>query len=237
MLKLTGWVWAKGEKRRCWKEVTSGPLSASSLTSPPARPLQPRLGREGSGERQGCEMENGPLDSSKPGGSELRASWQGNSWSAQAPQGGGLSQQWSVEPEAFTESTESDFYLRVCVWERERDRQTGREHRVLFTLGEEYVCVWERERERRRERDKGRESKGEEGGGAGGMATVIQEGGWLRIFSLSQFLCVFLPSFPYHLDVLFWYGLQSWTRLSDWTTTIPAYQVLTQMLSVTVKQF
>ena len=87
--------------------------------------------------------------------------------------------------------------------ERERERQTGREHRVLFTLGEEYVCVRERERERRRERDKGRESKGEEGGGAGGMATVIQEGGWLRIFSLSQFLCVFLPSFPYHLDVLF----------------------------------
>ena len=63
------------------------------------------------------------------------------------------------------------------------------------------VCVRERERERereRRERDKGRESKGEEGGGAGGMATVIQEGGWPRIFSLSQFLCVFakfsLPS-------------------------------------------
>ena len=97
----------------------------------------------------------------------------------------------------------------MCVFvrerEREKERQTGREHRVVFTLGEECVCVCvcvcerEREREReRRERDKGRESKGEEGGGAGGMATVIQEGGWPRIFSLSQFLCVFakfsLPS-------------------------------------------
>ena len=153
MLKLTGWVWAKGEKRRCWKEVTSGPLSASSLTSPPARPLQPRLGREGSGERQGCEMENGPLDSSKPGGSELRASWQGNSWSAQAPQGGGLSQQWSVEPEAFTESTESDFYLRVCVWERERETDRQRAQSAFYLRRTGCVCVCEREREREGERE------------------------------------------------------------------------------------
>jgi len=40
----------------------------------------------------------------------------------------------------------------VC--ERERERQTGREHRVLFTLGEQDVCVCVREREREKERER-----------------------------------------------------------------------------------
>ena len=38
--------------------------------------------------------------------------------------------------------------------ERERERQTGREHRVLFTLGEQDVCVCVREREREKERER-----------------------------------------------------------------------------------